>query len=154
MLVLKSSHVICSNDFSTLVLSSASHKRPASAKNIKFTLNINTKKALIKSDEDYIYIAIFNIVDNAIKYSPLESEIAIKIKEKGGKALLEIKDVGRGFKDSYLTEDFSDFFSSYKEKKGRMGINLYLAYLIINYLNGDLEYGNNKEIGAFVRILL
>lgn len=53
---------------------------------------------------------IYNLLDNALKYSPVNPEITIRLKEEGDFLLLSVKDHGIGIADEYRKKVFEKFF--------------------------------------------
>lgn len=81
----------------------------AELKDISFVLHLPDNPAQVLGDPILLQNAVRNILDNAIKYSPAETEITITL-TAGATHRLEIRDEGRGFADSdlpQLTKRFS-----------------------------------------------
>ncbi|MDX1435787.1 MAG: ATP-binding protein, partial [Anaerolineales bacterium] len=51
---------------------------------------------IIQADPDLIQQAIFNLVENAVKYTPVRGHITIRLREESGKVLIEVADNGNG----------------------------------------------------------
>ena len=124
-------------------------------KKIKITLKIE-EDVYVQCDEERIAKAINNIINNAIKYSPQNESIIIrlyKISQKNSKkkvyikTYLEIENTGVTIDEKYLSEIFKPFFrieKSRSRKTGGSGLGLYLVSQIFKShgFNHSLE---NKE---------
>ena len=63
----------------------------------------------INGDWEKMGLVVFNLIDNAIKYSKERKNIKIKLSESGGKIILRIQDSGIGIPDAYQKEIFEKF---------------------------------------------
>lgn len=122
---------------------------------IRWTKPKDIKK--IKADRIKIRQVIFNVVDNAIKYTQ-EGEINIKLTDENGKLLLAIKDTGEGMTEEEQEKIFESF------TRGRAGIDrwvqgtglgLYLAKRYIELHEGRIwadSDGKGKGSTFFIEI--
>jgi signal transduction histidine kinase len=80
----------------------------------KIVLNLKMPKNLsgIIADEDKIRHGIYNFVDNAIKYSPLSSQIEIFIESKSNKLWIHVVDQGVGLDGKDMANLFQKFYRS------------------------------------------
>jgi two-component system, OmpR family, phosphate regulon sensor histidine kinase PhoR len=63
----------------------------------------------LKGDTEQLGLVIFNLLDNAVKYSKDEKNIEISLKEKENKISITIKDKGVGIPEAYQKEIFEKF---------------------------------------------
>ncbi|MDD4191385.1 MAG: HAMP domain-containing sensor histidine kinase [Mangrovibacterium sp.] len=68
------------------------------------------KNDLIKGDEVHLTNVIFNLFDNAVKYSREKPEITIRTENKNGQLLISVKDNGIGIAKEHLDQIFERFF--------------------------------------------
>jgi two-component system sensor histidine kinase/response regulator len=108
----------------------------------------------IKADPELLSACLKLIVDNAIKYSPLGSEIKIESLQSENKAMLKISDQGPGFSKKAL-KNLYELFSADNQKynKEGFGIGLATAKLIIDTLSSDIKIYNMPEKGACVQLI-
>ncbi|MDK2585270.1 HAMP domain-containing sensor histidine kinase [Romboutsia sedimentorum] len=124
-------------------------------KNLDTILNIE-KDIYITCDEERIAKAINNIINNAIKYSPQNEKIIIRLykniqkipkKKACIKTYLEIENTGVTIDENYLSEIFKPFFrieKSRNRKTGGSGLGLYLVGQIFES-HGFKHSLKNKE---------
>ena len=71
---------------------------------------------------------LYNLIDNAIKFSPPESEIRIEVEEKGEKVFVSVKDRGIGIPKKDIKKVFDRFYKSDTSRgRDKKGIGLGLA---------------------------
>lgn len=75
----------------------------------KFRYEKVGKSFKIIGNEDQIGLVIYNLLDNAIKYSKEEKEIEVNLAETGNKISLKVKDRGIGIPEAYQKEIFEKF---------------------------------------------
>ncbi|MGD2036163.1 MAG: response regulator [Bacteroidales bacterium] len=106
------------------------------------------------AEKQLIEISIYEILDNAIKYSADNGIISIKTSVNKDKCFLEISDNGPGFSDDVLRNIFKPFIADEDISKQGMGLNLALIKLIIEAHNGNISILNNENGGASVRLTI
>lgn len=92
--------------------------------------------------------AIFNILSNAIKFSPSEGEISINVDVIIPNVILKIADHGNGIPDE-LKEKVFEPFISYGERKGT-GLGLTIVREAVQNLNGKVWIEDNKPSGTII----
>lgn len=111
----------------------------------------------VTGDLTLLQMAITNLLENAIKYTPLESEISITLIEKDHKALLTITDNGKGIPDGEKKKVFSKFYrigdEATRHTKGT-GLGLYLTSKIIQQHKGKICIKDNQPTGAIFEVVL
>jgi len=101
----------------------------ATQKNIQLSFGeAEYKDLLIDADPELLQQAIFNLVDNAIKYTNLGGKVDVILTSREGKALFEIRDTGMGIAPIDLPHLFDKFYrSSRRESYKHRGSGLGLA---------------------------
>ena len=98
-------------------------------KGIKFNITYANSVQNVKADKGRIQQVIYNLIDNAIKFSKENSYIYITVKEKGEKAQISIKDTGCGIAKEDIDKIWDRFYKSDssrgRDKKGsRLGLSI------------------------------
>lgn len=99
--------------------------------------------------------AIFNLLDNAVKYTEPKGKIRISVKEQEIYTKISICDTGKGIERSRQAEIFQRFYREpevYQEEG--IGIGLYLARKIITMQNGYMEVHSEPGKGSEFQIYL
>ena len=114
-------------------------------------LVFSAKEILVTADRDKIAQVLYNLVDNAIKFSHMDSAIRITVEEKGRKALVSVKDSGAGIPKEDLTKIWDRFYKSDssrgKDKKGT-GLGLSIAKEIMTAHNENINVISTEGVGT------
>ena len=92
-----------------------------STKPLHFTLNLQAKE--VNADKEYLEEAVYNLVDNAVKYSKDEGEVEIEITSEcsGGYSCIKVRDNGIGFSEEDKRKIFDKFERGSAIKSSRLG---------------------------------
>ena len=124
--------------------------------NNKVELEIDTSLNQLQVDADPVHLTnvIYNIIDNAIKYSDDNPEIKITLKERDDSIELGIKDNGIGIPNEYQSKIFDRFFriphGDTHDVKG-YGLGLHYVKKIIERHRGNIRVSSKINKGtAFI----
>lgn len=104
---------------------------------------------LIKVDGILIRQVIVNILNNAISYSPKESDITVSLYREADHVVFEVKDNGPGILHDDLSYVFERYYHSNSNRKG-MGLGLALCKTIIEAHDGKITIKNHEPHGTIV----
>jgi signal transduction histidine kinase len=110
-------------------------------------------KQTIVADKGCLHAVLFNLLDNAIKYSRPESTIELEARLKRGRAQLVVKDHGAGIKKADLKrlfEQFGTFQRPVPQWATTTGLGLYIAKQLTEAMNGSLELTRRKDGSSFL----
>ncbi len=101
----------------------------AKAKNIDFTIETSKKlPGLIEADQALLHQAVYNIVENAIKYTPENGSVALRVHASDTELFFDVEDSGIGISEEALKRLFEKFFrSAQREARAQQGTGLGLA---------------------------
>jgi signal transduction histidine kinase len=122
-------------------------------KNLRFELHTPDKILEIKGNRELLHILFFNLVNNALKYTPEGGRITIRQLEESGQAVVEIEDTGIGIKEDLLPEIFTRF-KKFQEGENSFGLGLALVKKIADYHRFTIEVQSRAGEGSRFRILL
>lgn len=106
---------------------------------------------MAKMDSRLIVQVLINIVDNAIKYTPVGSHITVSAKHENQMVLVEIADDGPGMSDETKSRLFNMFYTANNIRgDGRrgLGLGLYLCKSIIDAHGGKIYVKDNVPQGT------
>lgn len=112
----------------------------------------------IKADEQKLKAAIYNIVDNAVKYTK-QGGVTVSLKEVGNKVRVVVKDTGVGISKEDKDKLFGKLFERGEQAQkifstGR-GIGLYITFKIVEGHNGKIwveSEGEGKGSSFFIEL--
>ena len=111
-------------------------------------LNFKGKDIFIEGNRDNIFRAVYNITQNAVKYSHENGLVDIWL-ENSDTAKIYVKDIGPGIPENEIPNIFKRFYRVDKtrdRKTGGSGLGLSIAYEIIKMHNGRIDV--QSKIGA------
>jgi len=95
---------------------------------IRIDYDIEPEAKTITADERKLKQILYNILENAVKYTPKGGKIEIKVKRMGEQVFFSIRDTGIGLRRSDLTRIFEPFVQIEMGEVGKIrGIGLGLA---------------------------
>ncbi|PFA62146.1 hypothetical protein CN378_21240 [Bacillus sp. AFS015802] len=138
---------------SQFIMDSLTLVRPlARSKQIDIHHTLN-EDSIINGDPNRVMQVFYNILDNALKYSPEVSTISIASYEKDGKAVVKIQDEGIGIPSGSQSQIGERFFRSDLSRTrntGGYGLGLSIAKEIMHKHNGTLSFESEEGIGTTV----
>ncbi|WP_315784061.1 sensor histidine kinase [Fischerella sp. JS2] len=124
-------------------------------RNSQISVQVNVADLQIQGDSERLLQALLNLLDNAIKHSPPNSQIFISGSKQGKQAVLTIRDQGQGIKDSDLSRIFEQFYTGDRSRKGRgVGLGLAIAKRIIEAHEGSITVSSKVGEGTTFTIYL
>ncbi|MCI8564409.1 MAG: HAMP domain-containing histidine kinase [Lachnospiraceae bacterium] len=113
------------------------------------------EKLMVSHDIKWTEEAVFNILDNAVKYTPYGGVIQLTVIVQEIYVKISIKDSGKGIRAERLAEIFTRFYRE-PEVHGQdgIGIGLYLARKIIELQNGYIEVYSEVGKGSEFQVYL
>lgn len=105
----------------------------------------------VKADKGKIQQVLYNLIDNAIKFSHHDSEITIKVYVKGDKIFCSVKDTGLGISKNDINKIWDRFYktdSSRGKDKTGSGIGLAIVREIINAHNQNIDVISTEGVGT------
>lgn len=125
-------------------------KTSAAKRNIDI-INQLDKKYILDIDVKWTEEVIFNILDNAVKYSGNDKKVIISANETVNYVILDINDEGPGINKTEMNKIFKRFYRSSDkriQKENGCGVGLYLARKIMNIQNGNIIVSSNSMSGS------
>jgi len=111
------------------------------------------KKATTVANEPAVNELMGILIDNALKYSPPKTPIAIRIFERRGSVAFEIKNEGKKIPEDMLPKVFERFFradtSRTNSAKNGYGLGLSIAKKIADVHHGELTVSSTDEYTTF-----
>ena len=118
----------------------------AERKQIRLHLNVDDLKGSheIIADQEKISRIVFNLLSNALKYTPAGGEIFVSLKDEGANLRLDVKDTGKGISQDEADKIFERFFQAKGAASGT-GIGLALVKSFVELHHGEARV--ESELG-------
>ena len=104
-----------------------------------------------------LYRAVYNLVENAIKYNRPNGSVTVSVKEKNGQAMILVKDTGIGISPENQKKIFDPFFRVDKSRSramGGAGLGLALVDYIAREHGGSVKVLESNEKGSIIALML
>jgi signal transduction histidine kinase len=127
----------------------------ADAKNISLSSAENGSPITALYDSRWCREALFNIIENAIKYTPENGSVNVAVTEYEMFVRIDVTDTGRGIREEDLTKVFGRFWRAAESADNPgVGVGLYLAREIITacggYVKVSSEFNNGSTFSVFL----
>jgi two-component system, OmpR family, phosphate regulon sensor histidine kinase PhoR len=121
-------------------------------------ITVNTEgNLLINGDHMHLLSVVFNLLDNALKYSKANAAIQVDIKEEKENIVLKVTDNGIGIPQEYKAKVFEKFFrvptGDTHNAKGH-GLGLSYSAQVIRQHHGTIEVDSHEGLGSTFTITL
>ncbi len=120
-------------------------------KHISFNLVLTGESLYVSADKGKIEQVLYNLIDNAIKFSRPDSSIKLETSEKNETIFVSVKDSGIGIPKDNLKQIFDRFYktdlSRGKDKKGT-GLGLSIVKEIINAHHENINVISTVDVGT------
>ena len=117
--------------------------------NFVLVLNKNLPEILI--DTDKFQQILLNLIENAVKYSPENTEITIKTEFDDKNVFIKVIDEGIGISDKNkekIFEKFSRLDTPLTRKTQGSGLGLYIVKKTVEKMDGKISVSDNKQKGS------
>ena len=129
----------------------ASFEGTCGKKNINFELTFSDNIQMVYADLGKIQQVLYNLIDNAIKFSHQDSTIYIQTRIKNEKIFVSVKDTGIGIPKDSVQKVFDRFYKSDlsrgKDKKGT-GLGLAIVKEIIQAHGENIDVVSTEGVGS------
>lgn len=121
------------------------------SKKISIELILTGQRLFVSADMSKIQQVLYNLIDNAIKFSHNNSIITVETTEKNGKVFVSVKDTGIGIPKDSLKKIWDRFYKSDlsrgKDKKGT-GLGLAIVKEIIQAHGENINVISTEGVGS------
>lgn len=129
----------------------------AGERDIQLTLKLPQAPVWIEADATHLRRLFFNIIHNAIKFTPKGGRIMLVIRVDARVVLVEVKDTGEGITPEDLRRIFEKFYSSSRKDRPEQagnGLGLSMARSIAKAHGGDIAVVSERGKGSTFTVTL
>jgi signal transduction histidine kinase/DNA-binding response OmpR family regulator/ligand-binding sensor domain-containing protein len=144
-----------SEDIRQLVQGLLNDFAPAAlAKKIELKLEADASEIIVDIDKAQMEMAINNLISNAIKFTPVNGKVWVRIATEGDVLHLQVCDNGIGIEPIHQDKIFNRFYqvSSTEGQQGGSGIGLAFAKNIVELHNGTIQVSSTPGKGTVFTI--
>ncbi len=123
----------------------------AQAKSLEVTFNVESDFTTLEADRGRIIQVLYNLVSNAIKFTPNGGKVSIYCKKSGNRALISVIDTGIGISAEdqvKLFQPFTQLDASATKQYCGTGLGLALVKKIVNLHQGDIWVESDPGKGS------
>ncbi|RFD32525.1 hypothetical protein CER19_05030 [Pseudomonas sp. GL93] len=123
----------------------------AQNKNIHFKLDImDDECCIVLGSQELLTRALFNLLENAIKYSAPSTTVHLNLSYQNGEVVLRIQDEGEGINEEDLPHLFDEFrqFDNGREKGHGYGLGMAFVYTVIQRHSARIECSSQPNVGT------
>ena len=125
-----------------------------SARGFAFDVRVDGPSPIVRADPAALEQVLVNLLDNAVKYSGAEREIALRVRTEGGRAIVDIIDRGVGIAPREQKRIFERFYRAPGPGQPGFGLGLPIVKELIDAHGGDVEVESVPGAGSTFRVRL
>ena len=129
----------------------------AEAKQLKIATHIAAPDAIVRADSERMQQVLWNLLANAVKFTPARGTIDVYLDREGSLAEIRIEDSGPGIPPGFLPrifERFSQADGSSTRKHGGLGLGLAIVRHLVELHGGTVSAANREAGGAVLSVKL
>jgi signal transduction histidine kinase len=110
-----------------------------------------------ETNADLLYRCVFNLVDNAIKYSGQDTSVVVRSARRDGNTVMEVSDTGAGIPDDEAVRIFDRFYRvdrGRSRREGGSGLGLAIVQDLVRALGGSVSVRSSLGKGSTFTITL
>jgi len=115
-------------------------------------VDIDDEKVVVEGVPDLLQVALRNLVDNAVRYSPEGSRITVTLQHENGQPVLSVADNGPGVSETELPRLVERFYRSPEVVAEGSGLGLTIVHRIAELHGARLELANRAAGGLEARL--
>ena len=127
------------------------HLAAAEAKSIRLTAEAPSETLVVLADDEAVRQILENLVNNAIKYTPVDGEVTVRWCRDGDYALIEVCDTGLGIGKGHQSRLFERFYRVDKARSrelGGTGLGLSIVKHLTQFFGGTVGVVSELNEGS------
>ncbi len=113
-----------------------------------YVQDFETEELYVSADKDMLHQVVYNLIDNAVKYTPVGGELLVTAKKDGKYALISVQNSGNGIAPEEQPFVFERFYKADKSRgldKSGTGLGLYIVKRLTTGMGGDVTLESDGE---------
>ena len=123
----------------------------ARSRRIAYRLETPAEDVLLYLDKEKIEIALYNLLSNALKYTPDGGEVLLSVTDANGEVQIVVSDTGMGIPDEVRDQVFDKFYQIRRSEMTSIsgfGIGLYLVKQFVEAHKGKIDFRSQRGKGT------
>lgn len=104
----------------------------------------------VRSLEFSCHSIIYNVIDNAIKYTPNNGVINVSVSAEQNFAVIQVEDSGPGISPELYEQILKRFYRIHQHLETGSGLGLSIVDKAIQKLGGELQFGKSDKLGGLM----
>jgi signal transduction histidine kinase len=121
------------------------------ARGVRFDVSVTPRDFRIEADAERLHQVVANLVENAVRHSPVDGTVRVQATAQPDGAQLEVTDEGPGIPEGEAARVFERFYradSARSSSDGGAGLGLAIARWIIDLHGGTITVARNEPHGC------
>ncbi len=114
----------------------------------QITLTSDPQMLIVRADPQRIQQAVGNLIQNAVKYSPNTTKIAVSLTQQQDAARITVRDWGLGISADAQSHIFERFYRAANGDSGNLGLGLFIAQQVVQQSGGTLTVESEEGVGS------
>jgi two-component system sensor histidine kinase SenX3 len=136
-----------------LIVAQAAERVRAAAQDKDITVNFGepAQRLSVMGDRRQLVAAVYNLLDNAVKYSPARSVIEVRGRQQGDRVEVSVKDRGIGIPEADLEHIFERFYrveGARARNVGGTGLGLAIVRHVVGNHGGEVRVESEEAKGS------
>ena len=110
--------------------------------------DFDTSEVYVKADKDMLHQVVYNLLDNAVKYTPAGGEMRVNITQNGDRAEISVYNTGKGISPQEQPYIFDRFYKTDKSRgidRSGTGLGLYIVKMLVGGMEGSVRVSSDGE---------
>lgn len=133
---------------------------------VKMTKQLNDRVIQVEADQDKIWITtdrnclnqiLTNLISNAVKYSPCNQQILVKLSQSEDHTTIQVRDYGCGIPPEQQTRIFDRFYRTDDARSratGGTGLGLSIVKTLVESMKGEITVWSEPGAGSLFTVTL
>jgi signal transduction histidine kinase len=116
----------------------AAHRVAAEDRGVRLSKEVVPEVEVVEADAERLQLVLSNLVGNAVRHTPSEGEVAVRVAREGNRVRFEVKDTGEGIPSEEQARIFEKFYRAPGAPAGGAGLGLSIARDIVRAHGGEM----------------
>ncbi|MCB9418595.1 MAG: HAMP domain-containing histidine kinase [Ardenticatenaceae bacterium] len=129
----------------------------ADSREISLEIVLPYQPLTLWADRGKLYRIIYNLVGNAIKYTPRQGRVTVQATSEGDQIVLRIADNGRGLTEEQMANLFQIYYRTEDARQSKTqgtGLGLYIVKMLVEAHQGQISVASQPEQGSVFTAIL